>query len=139
MSFLRADLNLLRWPCAWRTHLSHAFMTGPRMPSSTRPAFAYRLRSRCRFNTAALLLPLAGFGAGLGFGADDMDLGFEPGVMPKWLKSIRGLRCDVWDELRQISKCRCGPVTLPVAPMSPMRSPCLTFWPALTLILFRWP
>src|SRR5690625_2712435 len=105
MSFLRDDRNLLRWPCAWRTHLSHAFMTGPRMPSSTRPAFAYRLRSRCRFNTAALLLPLAGLG--LGFeGGFDVPLGFEPGAIPKWLKSIRGLRCDVWEELRQISKWR---------------------------------
>ncbi|CAM5335225.1 hypothetical protein SAURM35S_07040 [Streptomyces aurantiogriseus] len=37
------------------------------------------------------------------------------------------------------SKCRCGPVTLPVAPERPIRWPGVTFWPTETLMDDRWP
>jgi hypothetical protein len=37
------------------------------------------------------------------------------------------------------SKCRCGPVELPVLPELPMIWPWLTLWPTETAMLDWWP
>ena len=41
--------------------------------------------------------------------------------------------------LRRSSKCRCGPVALPVSPRSPTRLPWSTVWPMPTFTVWRCP
>src|SRR5690554_278692 len=68
-----------------------------------------------------------------------------PGVTPYLAKSIFGSRVlpapvpPPWVRPFHVSKCRCGPVTLPVCPTVPIRSPALTVCPTRTSTVCRCP
>src|ERR1044072_5273554 len=50
-----------------------------------------------------------------------------------------GSMSEPYSAVVRASKCRCGPVTLPVAPDRPICWPGVTFWPTETPIEERWP
>jgi len=62
-----------------------------------------------------------------------------PGLMPYRLNRTRGLKFELMSLFDQYSKCRCGPVTMPVSPTVPMISPWSIHWPSLQPVVLRCP